>query len=88
MISWADAEGTPFPLGVSRCGDRYNFALYSKHATAVRLLLFREGELDRPEADIALDPLVHKSGRVWHVRVPAQVVSRCRYYGEKQSSAS
>ena len=81
MISWAEAEGTPFPLGVSRCDQAFNFALYSKHATSVRLLLFRENELARPEAELALDPLVNKSGRVWHVRVPARTVERCRYYG-------
>jgi hypothetical protein len=40
--AWATAEGLPYPLGVSWCAEdrAYNFALYSKHATAVRLLLF------------------------------------------------
>jgi len=82
-MTWASREGLPFPLGVSRCRDdgAYNFALYSKHATSVRLLLFRADELAVPELDLALDPLVHKSGRVWHVRVPDETVSRCQYYG-------
>jgi pullulanase/glycogen debranching enzyme len=59
MTSWATAEGLPYPLGVSWCADdgAYNFALYSKHATAVRLLLFGE-DVEVPRAEIALDPLI------------------------------
>ena len=83
MESWASHEGLPFPLGVSSCTDEraYNFALYSKHATSVRLLLFRADELAVPCLDLALDPLVNKSGRVWHIRVSAEQVERATYYG-------
>ena len=83
MTSWASREGLPFPLGVSRCPEdhAYNFALYSKHATSVRLLLFRDDELVSPEIDVVLDPLVNKSGRVWHVRLAEAKVERCRFYG-------
>ncbi len=82
-MSWASHEGLPFPLGVSACPDEpaYNFALYSKHATTVRLLLFRGDELAVPMLDLPLDPLVNKSGRVWHVRVSADEVERATYYG-------
>jgi len=46
-VSWASSEGLPYPLGVSWCPDEraYNFALYSKHATDVRLLLFADSDL-------------------------------------------
>ena len=82
MTPWASAEGLPYPLGVSWSEEdqQYNFALYSKHATSVRLLLFAE-DLDVPHVEIAFDPLVHKSGRVWHCRLAASAVSECRYYG-------
>jgi len=45
MTSWATVEGLPYPLGMTWCaaGSAYNFALYSKHATTVRLLLFGDG---------------------------------------------
>jgi pullulanase/glycogen debranching enzyme len=80
-VSWATLEGPPYPLGVSWSeADRaYNFAVYSKHATTVRLLLFDDCELTVPRHDIQLRPLVNKSGRVWHCRVP-KLVSRGRYY--------
>ncbi len=82
-MSWASVEGLPFPLGVTWVADEhaYNFALYSKHATSVRLLLFTGDELTVPAIDRFLDPLVHKSGRIWHVRLPAADVARCTYYG-------
>jgi glycogen operon protein len=82
-ISWASIEGLPYPLGVSWCEtDRaYNFAVYSKHATSVRLLLFAADDLATPRVDLALDPLRNKSGRVWHCRVKESVVGDCRYYG-------
>jgi len=81
--SWASTEGSPYPLGVSwhPTERAYNFALYSKHATAVRLLLFTDAELDVPSVELALDPLTNKSGRVWHCRVAASTIPGCRYYG-------
>jgi len=82
MTGWATAEGLPYPLGVSwHERDRvYNFALYSKHATAVKLLLFAADEVTRPRAVLPLDPYVNKSGRIWHCPVPATLAEGCRYY--------
>ena len=82
-MTWATREGLPYPLGVSWCESEraYNFAIYSKHATTVRLLLFDDGELSMPRVDLDLDPLRNKSGRIWHCRVPADTVDACHYYG-------
>jgi isoamylase len=82
-MTWASEEGTPYPLGVSRCEpDRaFNFALYSKHATSVSLLLFDHIDHATPRVRIELDPLRNKSGRVWHCRVAEAVVDGNRYYG-------
>ena len=57
----------PLPLGTSACGEGVNFALFSRHASRVRLELF-----DRPEDATAarvidLDPARHRTGDVWHV---------------------
>jgi glycogen operon protein len=59
--SWATAEGLPYPLGVSWSASEqaFNFALYSKHATSVHLLLFAESDLARPRLDLTLDPMIH-----------------------------
>ncbi len=82
-VTWATGEGLPYPLGVSWCAEdrAYNFALYSKHATAVRLLLFGDVDLATPRLDLALDPLINKSGRVWHCRIAAAAAHDFLYYG-------
>ena len=81
--TWASHEGLPYPLGATWCeaDQAYNFAVYSKHATSVRLLLFDDRDFEVPRVDLSLDPRVHKSGRVWHCRVPEALVASCRYYG-------
>jgi len=79
-VTWASAEGLPYPLGVSPSDDSFNFALYSKHATSVRLQLFRESQLGTPVLEVTLDPLRHKSGRIWHCRVERRTVGDARYY--------
>jgi glycogen operon protein len=82
MTSWTTEEGAPYPLGVSWCeADRaYNFAVYSKHATSVRLVLFGDDPA-APRVERSLDPLINKSGRVWHCRVSAAAAEGCRTYG-------
>jgi len=82
-MTWASNEGSPYPLGLSwnEADCAYNFALYSKHATSVRLLLFAAAELASPRIEIELAPLINKSGRVWHCRVSEAVATGCDYYG-------
>ena len=48
-LRWAVTEGLPFPLGSTRIEEgAYNFALYSKHAERVTLLLYTESDLVNP----------------------------------------
>lgn len=70
--SWFSVEGAAFPLGVVWIPEEqsYNFALYSKHATSVTLLLFRALDVRQPVVRVALDPATNKSGRIWHCRLP------------------
>jgi hypothetical protein len=80
---WASSEGLPFPLGVSWVEDEgaCNFALYSKHAETVTLLLYREGDQERPCVRHELRYLTNKSGRVWHCRLAAPELRGAVYYG-------
>lgn len=79
---WTTREGAPSPLGVCylTAANAYNFALYSKHATGVRVLLYAADDWAHPIVDHRFDPLRNKSGRVWHCRLPAAVVDRATYY--------
>ena len=62
-MSWSSNEGTPFPLGVTWVEEEhaYNFALYSKHAWDVTLLLYGEDDLVTPLLRCNLSPLRNKS---------------------------
>lgn len=80
---WTAFEGAPRPLGSHYVlqSESYNFALYSKHATSVTLLLFaREGDIV-PRCEKRLASLTHKSQRVWHCRVDAGQVAQMPFYG-------
>ncbi len=82
MTGWLDIEGSALPLGVTWCADTqaWNFALYSKHAEAVTLLLYGPSDLVKPRVTFAMDYLHNKSGRIWHCRIPARSAPETRYY--------
>ena len=85
LASWATAEGLPFPLGPTRVAqeDAYNFALYSKHAESVTLLLYTESDIENPALAHRLDYLKNKTGRVWHCRIPLVSMKGAAYYAYK-----
>ena len=82
MKNWFATEGSPSPLGVTwiAAEEAFNFALYSKHATAVTLLLYAAGDVAHPCHRVALDPITNKSGRVWHCRVKTREIPDAKYY--------
>lgn len=83
MNKWTETEGSPFPLGVTWIEEEqaFNFALYSKHATGVTLLLYTQQDVVHPTMQHPLEYLSHKSGRVWHCRLPASRLQSVIYYG-------
>jgi len=62
--------GKSFPLGASLVGGGANFSVFSKHATALQLLLFDGVDDDRPSRVINLDPQTHRTYHYWHTFVP------------------
>ncbi|HXG11667.1 MAG TPA: glycogen debranching protein GlgX [Gemmataceae bacterium] len=62
------ARGRPVPFGASQRQGGINFAVFSRHAQSVHLVLFKEG-YEEPVAEIPLDPVVNKTGDVWHILV-------------------
>lgn len=61
--------GVPLPLGASARGDGVNFALFSRHASRVRLELFDHPHDATAARVMELDPARHRTGDVWHVWV-------------------
>jgi isoamylase len=83
VSAWEAVEGSPAPLGPSWSPEHetWNFALYSRNARAVTLLLYAEGDATRPVYSQRLDRLVHKTGRVWHCRVRSDEAPGAAHYG-------
>jgi isoamylase len=62
-------RGRAHPLGATPHQHGVNFALFSRHATAVELLLFDEHDDPDPVQIIPLDPKTHKTFHFWHCNV-------------------
>jgi isoamylase len=82
MNRWTEKEGTPSPLGVKWLEEEqvFNFALYSKHATGVTLLLYTSDDVVNPAIQYHLNYLINKSGRMWHCGIPESQVHDMAYY--------
>jgi len=78
---WASVEGSPAPLGVSWVATElaYNFALYSKRAEAVTLLLYGD-DVAVSVYEYQFDYLKNKSGPIWHCRVPKSAAGGALFY--------
>ncbi|MEK6481842.1 isoamylase [Catalinimonas sp. 4WD22] len=85
MLSWTATEGSPHPLGVSYIPqeDAYNFALYSKHASSVTLLIYSSQNFITPLLSYHLQYLHNKSHRIWHCRIKAAALREGKYYAYK-----
>ncbi len=61
--------GHPLPFGATLLNGACRFSVFSRHATAVSLMLF-----DRPGAaakvtELPLDPGLNRTGDIWHIEV-------------------
>ncbi|RKX23711.1 MAG: glycogen debranching enzyme, partial [Candidatus Zixiibacteriota bacterium] len=59
------SRGCPLPLGTIRKPGGINFAIFSRHATSVTLVLFNPGS-NTPVAEFPFDPRFNRTGEVWH----------------------
>jgi len=79
---WLKAEGYSWPLGASWVESKssYNFALYSRHATSVTLLIYCVEDSVKPSYQYPLDPIVNKTGLIWYCMVPAEDIPGGAFY--------
>src|SRR5690348_1114719 len=63
-----DEEGGLAPPGATwlETEQAWNFALFTRHARGVTLLLYNAEDFVHPVLELQLDPLRHKTARVWH----------------------
>lgn len=69
-------RGRPLPLGASRASEGINFAVLSRHATAVTLVIL-EAESNKILYELSLDPRRNRTGDHWHIRVIGLPSSFC-----------
>ena len=74
--------GTPWPLGATWIESRrvYNFALYSRHAGCVTLLLYAEHDPVTPVYQYVFNPILNKTGLIWHCMVYEQEARNATFY--------
>jgi isoamylase len=74
--------GRPWPLGAEWVQEEnaFNFALYSRHATGVTLLCYSEQDPIKPVFEFRFQYPAHKTGRIWHCRIPAAELRSAAFY--------
>jgi glycogen operon protein len=58
----------------------WNFALFTRRATGVTLLLYAADDAVKPVLEVKLDPKINKSARIWHAWVTADEARGANYY--------
>jgi isoamylase len=67
-VAYQVSRGQCRPFGSLVKPRGVNFAVFSRHARSVSLVLFMEG-IEDPLVEIPLDPTINKTGDVWHIFV-------------------
>jgi isoamylase len=74
------APGKPLPLGTWPVNGGVNFALFSRHATAVQLELYTTATESSPFVTVHLDPVYHRTGDIWHAWIHGVCPGHCYGY--------
>jgi isoamylase len=69
--------GKPRPLGATITASGVQYAVFSRNASSVHLLLFRDPQDAVPSVELVLDPRLHRTGDVWHIHVPGLGAGQC-----------
>jgi len=67
-------------MGATVTEEGVNFAIFSRHAVMVTLILFESAEPDSPQHEILLDKRENKTGDVWHCLVGGLKANACYLY--------
>jgi glycogen operon protein len=73
-------SGKATTLGATVTEEGVNFAIFSRHATLVTLILFESEEKDSPYIEIPLDKRGNKTGDIWHCMIKGLQAGSCYLY--------
>ncbi|MGH7905945.1 MAG: glycogen debranching protein GlgX [Candidatus Binataceae bacterium] len=80
MPEFRSERGNPLPLGAVPDSDGVNFAIFSRHATGVELMLYRDRDDAEPFFTVTLDAQRNRTGDVWHVWIAGVAAGTCYAY--------
>lgn len=66
-VDYYTLPGYPYPLGSTLDHKGCQFALFSRHAHLVTLVLFESTEPDSPFVEIDFNPELNRTGDIWHI---------------------
>ena len=72
--------GKALPLGASLTREGVNFAIFSRNATAITLILFESNAKDSPWIEVPLNKGNHKTGDIWHCFIKTLKAGTCYLY--------
>ena len=72
--------GKALPLGASPTNDGVNFAIFSRNATAITLILFESAQPKSRWMEIPLDKRGNKTGNIWHCFIRGLNAGACYLY--------
>ena len=75
------APGLPYPFGANIINDGVQFAIFSRYATSVKLLLFHSADQYAEFSVFDLDPVFNKTGDIWHIWIEG--IGKGQVYGYK-----
>jgi len=73
-------NGKALPLGSTVTDRGVNFAVFSRHATSVTLIIFESAEPGSLYTEIKLDSKKNRTGDVWHCFIPGLKEHTCYLY--------
>ncbi|MCL2520723.1 MAG: glycogen debranching protein GlgX [Spirochaetaceae bacterium] len=69
MKQYKTSLGKAIPLGGTIVKDGVNFALFSRNATEVSLLLYDEADSLHPSSELCFNSHLNRTGDIWHILV-------------------
>ena len=76
-------NGKALPLGATVTDGGVNFAVFSRHALEVTLVLFESTETECPRKEIKLSSKSNRTGDIWHCFIPGLEPLTCYLYRAK-----
>lgn len=67
LVAFKTSKGSPQPFGAQASVAGVNFSIVSVHAQSMTLCLFSPENNRLPVSEYHLDPLLNKTGNVWHI---------------------